>query len=67
MGHNVSEVTENICWAKGEGKFRLGCKNLNNQTRSGRSKTVDSEAVFQAIEANQVSSTLTRSVSHCPV
>ena len=38
-------------------KFRSRCKNLDNQTGSGRPKTVDSEAVLRAIEANLVSST----------
>ena len=33
-------------------EFCSGCKNLNNQARSGKFKTVDSEAVLQAIEAN---------------
>ena len=31
--------------------------NLNNQTRSGRPKTLGSEAMLQTIEANPVSST----------
>ena len=38
-------------------KFCTCCKNLNDQERSGRSKTVDSEAMFQAIETNLISST----------
>ena len=66
LDHNVVEETKNICWVKGvcavdystitrwSKKFCSGWKNLNNQTRSGRPKTVDSEVVFQIIEANLV-------------
>ena len=66
---NTEEVPKNISCMKGEGvvdhsritrwfkKFRSGCKNLDDQARSGRSKTVDSEAVLQTIEANPVSNT----------
>ena len=55
LGHNTVEATKNICYTKGEGtvdfdtvyrwfkKFCLGCKNFNDQVRSGRSKTVDSK------------------------
>ena len=62
--HNATEATKNICCAKGKGavdhssvtrgfkKFRLGCKNLDDQARLDRPK-----AVLQAIEANLVSST----------
>ena len=62
------EATKNICCAKGEDtvdyrtvikwvkKFHSCCKNLENQTRSSRPKTVDSEPVLQAIEANPASS-----------
>ena len=58
---------KNICCAKGEGivnsstvtrwfeKFWLGCKNLDNQARSDRPKTVDSKAILQAIDANSES------------
>ena len=38
-------------------KFRSGCKNLDDQINFHSVKVVDSEAVFQAIEANQASST----------
>ena len=38
-------------------KFYSGCKNLDDQERSGKSKIVDSGAMLQAIEANQVSCT----------
>ena len=37
--------------------YHLVWKNSEDQERSGRSKTVDSEAVFQAIEVKQVRST----------
>ena len=33
------------------------CKNLDDQTRSGRPKNIDSEAVLKAIETNLASST----------
>ena len=38
-------------------KFCLGCKNIDKQARSGRHKSMDSEAVLQVIEANMMSST----------
>ena len=69
LGHNTVETTRNTCCAKGEGlvdhctvtrwlkKFCLGCKNLDNQVRSGRSKTVYFKAMLKAIEANSVSLT----------
>ena len=69
LGHNTTESTKNICCAKDEGaidhsavtrwfkKFYLGFKNLNNQTRPGRPKSIDSEVVLQAIEINLVSRT----------
>ena len=41
-------------WLK---KFRLSYKKLDNQTRSRRPKTVNSKAVFKAIEAILVSNT----------
>ena len=61
---NTTEATKNICYAKGENavddskvikwfkKFRSGSKNLDYQARSGRFKTLDSEAVHQATEEN---------------
>ena len=61
--HNAAEATKNISCAKSEcevdhstvtrwfKKFSSGCKNLNMQARSCRSKTVDSKATLQAIEA----------------
>ena len=61
LDHNIKKTIKNICCAKGKGvidystvtrwvkKFCSGCKNLDNQTRSGRLKTEDSEAMLQAI------------------
>ena len=40
-------------------KFLLSCKNLDDQARSFKSKTVDSKAALKAIEAN-----LANSASH---
>ena len=69
LGHNAVKATKNICCAKGERsvdhktitcrlkKFCSGCKNLDNQARLGRPKTIDSELVLQAKETNQASST----------
>ena len=69
LSQNVVEVTKNICCKKSEStvdystvtkwfkKFCSHCKNLNNQAKLGEPKTVDFEAVLQAIEANLVSST----------
>ena len=63
------EATKNICFAKDEGrvvpstvtrwlkKFCSDCKKLDNKARSDRPKTVDSEAVLQAIETNPVCNT----------
>ena len=56
LGHNAMEATKNIC-VKGEDavdhtvtkwfkKFCSGCKNLNDLSRPGRPKTMNSEAVF---------------------
>ena len=68
-GHNDLETTKNICCVKDEGavdhatvtrwlqSFCSGCKNLDNQAKSGRPKTVNPGAVLQAIEANTASST----------
>ena len=68
MGHIATETTKNFCCVKGKGdqstvirwfkKFCSGCKNLNNQTRSGWLKTLDSKAVLQ--EANLANSIQTR-------
>ena len=38
-------------------KFHTSCKNVDDQTRSARHKTVDSEDVIQATEASLVSTT----------
>ena len=69
QNHNETEATKNICFSKDEGpvdhnavtrgfkKFRLGCKNLNDLARSGRSKCIDSKAVFQVIKTNPMNST----------
>ena len=63
QGHNAAEATKNICHTKDERavyhstvtrelkKFYKSWKNLDNLA-----KTVNSEAVFKAIEANPVSS-----------
>ena len=68
LGHNTVEANKNICCVKGEDtidhitatrgfkKFSSGCKNFDDQLNQVGSKTVDSEAMFQAIKANQVSS-----------
>ena len=66
MGHNITEATKNICCPKGEGvvddcpvtiffkKFHSGYKNLNDKAWSGRPKTMDFEATFQARKSNLV-------------
>ena len=53
-----AEATKNVCFVKREGivdrstvtrwlkKFYLGFKNFNDQAKSARPKTVDSEAVL---------------------
>ena len=68
LGHNISEETNfflqkmkaqlimttvNRCLEK----FPSGCKNLHDKEKSGRRKTVDSQAVLLAIKTNPVSST----------
>ena len=69
VGHYTVEATKNICCAKSGRvlnhkiitrllkKFRSGYKNLTDQARSVRPKSVDSKAVLLAIEVNTVSST----------
>ena len=64
FGRNAAEETKNICCAKCESlvdpragswwfkKFYSGCMNIDDQTRSGWSKT---KAVLKAIEANPLS------------
>ena len=68
LGHKATEATKNICCAKDEGtvghsmvtrwfkKFCFRCQNLDDQARSSRPKTMDSEAMLQARETNLVSS-----------
>ena len=73
LGHSTTKATKNICRAKCEGavdhstvtrwfkKFCLGCKNLNDQARSSRPKTMDSKVTllrkiqWVALEEYQVS------------
>ena len=69
LSQNAVGANKDICCDKGESavdcnrvtrwlkKFCLGCNKLDNQTKLGRPKFGDSEAVLQAIEANPVSST----------
>ena len=68
LDHNALEATRKNCvksedavdhgtvtrWVK---KFCSSRKNLNEQARSDRPKTIESDAVFHAIQANLVSST----------
>ena len=63
LGHNAAEESKNICCAKSKEtaddsigswwlkKFLSGFMNLH-QIRSGRNKSVDSEAVLQVIDPN---------------
>ena len=61
------EETKNIYCEKGEGavnhrtrwfkKFCLGCKNIYDQGRLGKLKTIDFNDVLPSMEANLVSST----------
>ena len=60
----TAEATQNIFYMKGVGtayncsvtrwlkKIRSGCRSLDDQARSGRPQSVDSDAVLQAIEVN---------------
>ena len=76
LGHNGAKVTKSICWAKDEGtadhstvtswfkKICSGYKNLNNQLRSGRPKTIDSKAMLQIIDANPTNKTWRVSGEH---
>ena len=68
LGHNAVNETENICCAKREGvidhsiitkwfkKFRSSYMNHDDREKSDRRKTMNSEALHQAIEANPASS-----------
>ena len=75
-------MVQEICFAKDERavdhstvtrlyeKFCLHWKNLENQVRSGKPKTVDSEAVLQEIGVNRTSSigeSQASLASYCPV
>ena len=67
QGHNTAEAMKNICCAKGKGainhstvtrwfkKFCSNYKSFNNQVRTCRLKTINSEAVLHVIEANLMS------------
>ena len=60
----VDQITV-IRWLK---KFLSACKKHDDQVRSGKLKTVDFEAVIQAIEVNPASSIWRRnSISPIPV
>ena len=77
LGYNASEATKNICCAKSNRtvdhstvnkwlkKFRSGCNNIDDQEKLGRPKIVNSETVFQAIDANPVCSTWKVSGNRC--
>ena len=63
---NAVGETKNICCSKGENtdnhngwfkKIRFGCKDIDDQAKSGKSKSTDSEAVLWDLEANPESST----------
>ena len=72
LDYKTAEATKNICCVKSDGtvdhsmvtrlfkNFLLGCKNFDNQARSGRPKSVDCEAILQAIETNLVNSSTQR-------
>ena len=69
LGHNAIEITEKVCCAKSQSavdystvnrgfkKFCSGCKNLDYQARSGRTKSEDSNNILQDIETTLASST----------
>ena len=79
LSHSVMEATRNISYAKSESaidhstvtrwfvKFHSGCKNFDYQVRSGWPKTLDFEAVLQAIEVNLICSTQRVSISQSRV
>ena len=60
LGYNFAETTKNIGCVENEGavdhrwlkKFHSCCKNLDDQARLGGLKSVNFEAVLQAIEAS---------------
>ena len=65
LDHNPAEATKKICYVKGESavnhnavsrwskKFYTSLKNLDNQARSGRLKTIDYKAVLQVMRQTQ--------------
>ena len=67
LGNNAAEATKLNCCAKSEGtvdhgivirwlkKFCSSGKNLDDQAKSGGPKTVNSDAVLQAIVAERIS------------
>ena len=69
LGYDTMEVKKDISWVKGEStadhstetrwlkKFCSSCKNLDDHSKSGRLKNVDSEAMIQTIETNLTSRT----------
>ena len=69
LGHNAVEETKNICCTKGKGtidqstvtewlmKFHSGCKNLDDQSRSNKPKSMNAEVMLQTIDAKPASST----------
>ena len=69
LGHNFIEASKHICYAKVKcavdhstvtrwlKKFHSSYKNLNNQAKLSRFKTVDSKVNLKAMEANPASST----------
>ena len=72
FSQNAVEATKIICCTKNESmvdystvtrwlkKFSSGCKNFNDQARSGRPKTVDSKVGHEVTEANLESKTQLR-------
>ena len=67
LGQNTTEATKSICCEQDEGavdhsnqmvqEILLVLQRSNNQAKSGRPKTMNSEDILQAIEANPASST----------
>ena len=67
MGHDAVESAKNNCWEKSEDsidpctgtgkvkKFNSGSKKLENQAKSGKTKTRDSTTVFKTIKVNPAS------------
>ena len=65
LGHNAMETIKNICWMNNKDTINYSsfkklcsvCKKLDDQERSGRTKTVDSDGVLQARDATPECST----------